>query len=346
MKKYAIILFLALGSVAAKAQDKWSTEPYLTKSLAKSAINNVFVNTSGGSISVIGTDASEARIEVYVRPNNDKGDVSKEELKQRLEENYTLEITDNDHELHAKAKSKQNNMNWRNSVSISFKIFVPRVVATNLTTSGGSIKLAGITGEQNFTTSGGSLHITNVSGKIKGRTSGGGIQVEGSKQDIDLVTSGGSITASNCEGRINLVTSGGSLKLSQLKGNISATTSGGSVQGDHISGELLTSTSGGSLNLTQLACSVEGSTSAGSIHVQLNELGKYVKLNTSAGHIDLKLPSQKGLDLDLKGGRVSAEVSGRFQGTNEKDHVEGKLNGGGVPVNVNASNGRVSLVLE
>jgi hypothetical protein len=345
MKKYAIVLFLALGSVAAQAQDKWNAEPYLTRSLTKAAIKNVFVTTSGGSISVNGTDASEARIEVYVRPNNDR-DISKEELKQRLDENYTLEITDTNNELHAKAKSKHNNMDWRKSVSISFKIYVPKAVATNLTTSGGGIKLADITGEQNFTTSGGSLHVTNVSGKIKGRTSGGSIHADGLKEDIDLVTSGGSITASNCEGRINLVTSGGSLKLSQLKGNISATTSGGSVNGNNIMGELSTSTSGGSISLTQLACSVDGSTSAGSINAQFNALGKFIKLNTSAGSINLKMPSQKGLDLDLKGNRVSAELSGRFQGTNEKDRIEGKLNGGGVPVTANASSGRVSLVLE
>jgi DUF4097 and DUF4098 domain-containing protein YvlB len=143
-----------------------------------------------------------------------------------------------------------------------------------------------------------------------------------------------------------LVTSGGSLKLSQLKGNINATTSGGSVNGNNISGELSTSTSGGSINLTQLACSVEGSTSAGSIHAQFNALGKYVKLNTSAGSINLKMPSQKGLDLDLRGNRVNADLSGHFQGTNEKDRVDGKLNGGGVPVTANASSGRVSLVLE
>jgi len=346
MKKLALIFFLFSVGVSVKAQDKWNTEPYLTRSLAKADIKNVFATTSAGSISVFGGEASDARIEVYVRPNNDRGDVSREELKQRLEENYTLEITDNNNELHAKAKSKKYNVNWRKSVSISYKIYVPKAVATHLNTSAGSIKLADITGEQNFETSAGSLQVTNVSGKIKGRTSGGSINVDGSKQDIELVTSGGSIKARNCEGHINLVTSGGSLELSQLKGYISATTSGGSIDGDHISGELSTSTSGGSINLTQLACSVDGSTSGGSIHAQLNELGKYVKLNTSSGHIDLKLPAHKGLDLDLRGNSVNAVVGANFQGTKEKDHVEGKLNGGGVPVTLNASSGRVNLVME
>jgi hypothetical protein len=343
MKKHTMVFFMALSTMTAVAQKKQDAEPYQVKSLANSGINQVFVNTSGGSITVTGVDPSQARIEVYINPNNNSN-VSKEELKQRLDENYTLEISDNNHELRATAKSKKNNMDWRKAVSVSFSVYVPKLAATNLATSGGSIKLANLTGEQNFATSGGSLNLTNLSGKIKGRTSGGSINVEGCKKDIDLVTSGGSITASNCEGNLSLVTSGGSLKLNNLNGNVMATTSGGSVSGNNITGALNASTSGGSVNLKEMACNIESSTSAGSIHVDMKAVGKYVKLNTSAGNIDIKMPLQ-GLNLDLKGSKVNA-VTGNFDGIKEKDKVEGKLNGGGVGVQAHASNGSVSLTFE
>jgi len=342
MKKLAIITFLAVCSTAAIAQNKWNTEPYLTKSLSSAGIKDVFAETSGGSITVAGVEASQARIEVYVSPNNSNEDVTKEEIKQRLEDKYTLEITDANHELHVTAKSKGFNLNWRKTVSISFKIYVPKAVATNLRTSGGSINIADLTGEQNFATSGGSLRVSNVSGKIKGRTSGGSINVADSKQDIDLTTSGGSITASNCSGTLRLVTSGGSLKLNKLSGDINATTSGGSIHADDIAGEFVTSTSGGSVNLTQLACSVEGSTSGGSIHADFKSVGKYVRFSTSAGGISITMPTPKGLDLDLKGSRVNASLN-NFSGTKEKDRVEGKLNGGGIPVVAHASSGSVNL---
>ena len=346
MKKQALILFMALGSMAASAQDKWKTEPYLTKALSRSAITNVFVRTSGGSIVVDGVEPGEARIEVYIRPNNGR-DVTQAELEQRLKENYTLEITDDNHELHATAKSKSGDMDWRKSVSISFKIFVPKAVGTNLNTSGGSISLANIAGEQNFTTSGGSLQVSHVSGRIKGRTSGGSIQVNYANQDVDLITSGGSISAGNCQGNLNLVTSGGSLKLSQLRGKINATTSGGSISADQISGDLVTSTSGGSINLTQIEGGVDAETSGGSIHAQLSGIGKAVKLNTSAGHIDLSMPQQKGLNLDLKGSRVNATLAGgSFEGSKDKDRVEGKLNGGGALVQAYASSGSVNVKFE
>ncbi len=346
MKKQSLILFMALSSLAASAQNKWNTEPYLTKALSKSAIKGVFVRTSGGSIEVDGVAPGEARIEVYVNSGNNRNNLSKEELEQRLKDNYTLEITDDNHELHATAKSRSN-MNWNKSLSISFKIYVPKAVSTNLNTSGGSISLSNLTGEQNFATSGGSLQVSHVSGRIKGRTSGGSIEVDHADQDIDLVTSGGSISASNCQGNLYLVTSGGSLRLSQLKGKINATTSGGSINADHIVGDLSTSTSGGTIDLSQIDGGVDASTSGGSIHAQLNSVGRYVKLNTSSGYIDLIMPQQKGYNLNLKGDRVNTTlVNSRFEGSKDKDRVEGKINGGGALVQAYASSGSVNVKFE
>lgn len=342
MKKHLLIAFMACNSMVALAQNHWTEVPYLTQSLSAKAIKEVFVNTEGGSIQVSGVESSQARIEVYVVPNNNQ-ELTQAELKQRMEEYYSLKITDDDHELHAKAERKKDNIDWKKSVSIGFKIYVPRMMATNLTTAGGSIHLTDLTGEQNFVTSGGSLQVNHVIGKIKGTTSGGSIKVTDSEQYIELTTSGGSITASNCTGTMKLATSGGSLRLDQLKGNIDASTSGGSVNGDDISGILSATTSGGSINLTQLACSLESATSAGSIHVQMREMGKYVKLSTSVGHIDVQLPTQKGLDLNLKGSRVNASINGSFEGKQEKDRIEGKLNGGGALVEATTSNGSVNV---
>jgi DUF4097 and DUF4098 domain-containing protein YvlB len=97
-------------------------------------------------------------------------------------------------------KTKRKKYGLEKGLSISFKVFVLKNVSTDLSTSGGSINLTNLTGDQKFSTSGGSLHIDNVGGKIDGRTSGGSIHLENSRDDIDLSTSGGSIEASNCNG--------------------------------------------------------------------------------------------------------------------------------------------------
>jgi hypothetical protein len=288
---------------------------------------------------------SEARVEVYINANNSSNDISQEEIKRRLEENYDLNVSFSNNKVTAIAKPKERNMNWKKGLSISFKVFAPKNITSDLATSGGSISLRKLSGSQDFTTSGGSLHVDNLSGKVKGRTSGGSIHVANSKDDIDLATSGGSIHAENCNGNLRLSTSGGSINLTGLNGNIEANTSGGSINGNNIAGELLTSTSGGSIRLNDLACSLETSTSAGSIDVSVKELGKYIKISNSGRNIALSIPGNKGVDLRLSGQRVSAPALSNFNGSMDNNEVEGKLNGGGIPVTVRAGGGKVSLAV-
>lgn len=341
--KTAVILFLACQSLRAFAQNG-NQEPYLTKSFANANIKHVNVKTSGGSIAVTGVNAADAHVEVYVNLNNGNNkDISKEELRQRLED-YELNVSLNGTELEVMAKPKSN-FNWRKSLSISFKVFVPKAVSSNLNTSGGSIKLTNLNGDQSFTTSGGSLALDQITGNIKGHTSGGAISVANTKNVIDLSTSGGSIKAENCEGLIKLSTSGGAMHFTNLNGTINAETSGGSIAGENIKGEFITSTSGGSINLKDMACSLETSTSGGSIHVEMKQLGKYVKIHGSVNHVDLQLPSGRGLDLDLRGSRINANISGSFNGEKDEDHMVGRLNGGGIPITVRTSNGGINVTM-
>jgi len=334
MKKYLSFLLLAGLFITANAQESSSKEPYLVKSLTSEAIQNVNVETTGGNIAVAGADA-EARIEVYVWASNGRDrNISKEEIKKRLEEDYTLTISAVNHKLTAIAKPKHEFRDWNHGLSISFKVYVPHNASTDLTTSGGNISLTSLTGTQDFTTSGGNLNIDHLTGHIKGRTSGGNITLSELKDDIDLSTSGGNINAGNASGNIRLSTSGGSLTLRELNGTIKATTSGGNVHADNIEGELSAHTSGGNVSMTGLVCSLETSTSGGNIDVSIKTLGKYVKISNSGGHIDLQVPQGQGMDLNLSADRVNAVALTGFKGDVKKDHIDGTLNGGGVPVTV------------
>ncbi|WP_184548398.1 DUF4097 family beta strand repeat-containing protein [Mucilaginibacter sp. FT3.2] len=346
MKTYILSVLLACQTIAAMAQDNDGKTPYLTKSLASDAINSVVVNTSAGGIEVSGRAGEAPRVEVYIRGNNGH-ELSKEEIKKRLTEDYDLSVTVTDHEVRAIAKNKHENgnFNWKKSISISFKIFVPQQVATNLSTSGGGISLDNLKGSETFTTSGGGLRVDKLYGTIKGTTSGGGIEVTNSGDNINLTTSGGGIIAKNCTGKIKLATSGGGLRLETLKGTINAQTSGGGVEGSNIEGELVTSTSGGGIDLKQMNCSLSASTSAGSLRAQMIKVGKYLKLDVSSGNIDLELPLKQGLTLDLKGDGINqhpSKISG-FSGEWDNNHIKGSVNGGGAPVTADASSGNISL---
>jgi DUF4097 and DUF4098 domain-containing protein YvlB len=341
MKTYFTLFIVACQCVTTMAQD-YKT-PYLTKSLANDAISSVVVNTSAGGIKVSGESGEAPRVEVYIQGNNNQH-LTKAEIEKRLAEDYDLNISVNGHELTATVKNKhRDDFDWKRSMSISFKIYVPQQVSTDLKTSGGGIQLDNLKGNETFSTSGGGLQIDRLSGVIHGRTSGGGIQLSNSGDNIDLVTSGGGIDAKNCTGTIKLITSGGGLELNDLNGNITAHTSGGGVQGHNIAGELITGTSGGSIDLRGMDCSLDANTSAGGIYLQMKQVGKYLKLSANAGDIDMHLPMKQGLDLDLRADNISDHFGENgFNGEWKKDHVKGTVNGGGTHVEASSS-GSINL---
>jgi len=342
MKKLFFLLLITNIGFTVIAQDK---QPYMTKSLSSESVKNTEVQTSGGSIWVTGVNsAAETKVEVYISSNMGReNSLSKEEIEKRLQK-YDLNVSVSNNKLTAIAKSKERDMDWNRGLSISFKVFVLKNSSTDLTTSGGSISLNNLSGKLKFSTSGGSLDLDNVGGTVDGRTSGGSIDVRNSKDDIDLSTSGGSIDAKNCEGKLRLSTSGGSLDLKDLKGDIRATTSGGGIHGSDIEGELIAHTSGGSIHFSDLSCSLETSTSGGNIDVSIKELGKYIKISNSAGNIDVTLPN-KGLDLDLSASKIKTGQLNNFSGKVDDEEINGKLNGGGVPVRIDAGSGKISLSL-
>ena len=342
MKTLNAILFFLFASLVATAQK--DEKPYMVKTFSANAIKNLKMNTSGGSLTVVGTTDAEAKIEVYVRSNNwnnGSDNLSKEEIEERLK-NYELSVSQDGNTIVASAKNKTNDWD-KKSLSIGFKAFVPENITTDLNTSGGSISVKGITGNAIGKTSGGSISVMKCKNKIALKTSGGSISADNCSGDIDLSTSGGSISASDLDGTIDLTTSGGSINLDNLKGNTRAITSGGSIKATELRGESMVKTSGGSIALREIYGTLDAATSAGSMDVEIMELGKSLNLNVSSGNMNVKMPLNKGVNLDCSAQKVSMEKFINFEGAVDKTFVRGKLNGGGIPVNMKVSSGNLTV---
>lgn len=326
-----MIIFLLVGSVGCAFSTNNSISfsggndaiLMTTKKFSSAEIKGLVVNTSGGSIQVDGNAGSETTVEMHVRPNNNRN-LSKSEIQEILDRDYEISIVQNGSTIEARAR-KKNKTNWRNGLSISFRILTGTNVTTDLNTSGGSIRIANLNGRQNFRTSGGSLTASNIQGNINGQTSGG------------------SITAEHSEGDIQLSTSGGSIRLDDLSGSIRVETSGGSIKGSDIKGTLHAETSGGSINLVDLSCVLDARTSGGGVTAELVDLPGDVNLSTSAGSVNLTIPGNSAADLNLKGMRVNANNLNNFNGTNSKGRLSGTLNGGGKSISASTSAGSVNL---
>ncbi|MEO8172905.1 MAG: DUF4097 family beta strand repeat-containing protein [Sediminibacterium sp.] len=350
MKQYLITLALIITIAPLTAQEKnkdaeFYKDPYSVKKITEK-VTQVFSETSGGNISIVGENTPDTRVEMYVHKQNWRTQVSKEEIKQKLESEYEINVSVSGGKITATAKPLKKNRDWRDALSISFRIFVPNNTATNLETSGGNISLANLSGTQDFRTSGGNLNVSKLSGTVKGRTSGGNIYLKDSKDNLDLTTSGGSIYAEDCDGHMILTTSGGNVELTGLKGDIRAHTSGGNIHGDRISGDLNTGTSGGSIRLKQISASVDASTSGGNIDLSVTTLSKKISVSNSAGSIYLELPKNANMDLRLSADNVKTNTLTNFKGKQGKERVEGTVNNGGIPVRASSSSGTIHLSLQ
>jgi DUF4097 and DUF4098 domain-containing protein YvlB len=298
------ILFTVSFYIAGFAQN--NETPYEVKQFSLSSGSEVTVETVGGNIEVKGGQAGQAKVEMYVRNPQWKRKLSDADIKERLT-NYQVDISQSGNKLNIKVTPKSNNMDWEDEgLSISFKLFVPTQVQTKLEATGGNISLADVTGRQSVKTTGGNISLDDINGDA----------------DVDCT--------------------GGNIGVEQYKGKIAISCSGGNINIDDANGEFQVQTAGGNLHFDNVSGSVKGQTAGGNISANIKELGKYLTLTTSGGNINADFPTNKGLDYDIKADRINARVE-NFNGFHDTDRIQGKTNGGGIPVKMSTSGGNIRM---
>lgn len=291
---FAIAVLLSSGLLFAQ-------KPYMEQSFSVNDNAQLEVEASGGSIDIEGSNTDVVRVEMFVKRRGRFIDPGEADL-----DNWDITMDKSGNTVYAKAKRKGRGGWGNDNYSISFVVYTPINITSDIRTSGGSISMENLVGNQNAKTSG---------GRISARQIGG---------DIEVNTSGGSITIEEVEGYVDAKTSGGRISASDVTGGITAKTSGGSINLDNISGN------------------VEAKTSGGSIDAEVVEPLDYIELRTSGGSISITIPKDAGYDLDLDGNRVRADLVD-FRGDYEKDEMQGTMNGGGTRVKAKTSGGSVTL---
>lgn len=299
----ASLLLVLLTMQFCAFASEFNADPYLSKQFTLKGSGNLKVETSGASVAVTGASGSQVIVDMYVKLNGREIELEDAEVERELD-NYNLDISQSGNNISVLVKKKNNS--GRSKLSLSFKVQVPTEMSSKFQSSGGSISVDGLNGEQ------------------------------------EIATSGGSIQVLNSRGYVNTHSSGGSLRVENFDGNVDVQSSGGSVKVNKLTGDLNVSTSGGSVNLEEISGSISANTSGGSIRAQLSIVEKELTMKSSGGSITAVVPEGLGLDLDLSGGRVNSKLS-NFSGEVKKDRIMGKINGGGIPVTIQSSGGSINL---
>jgi len=304
MIKFGLIFVLSISLLMEITKAQSSNDAYRTDIFTTGYSPEVELRTSGGSISVVGHNEDEVRIEMFVRRGSSYLSPSDTDLS-----DFEIVIDQVGNKITASARRENSRSNFfrggRNE-SISFKAYVPHNSIIDGRTSGGSVSAENIYNRLNLATSGGSVRVENIQGKTDLRTSGGSIRIVDASGEINARTSGGSVTVDGLEGVADLRTSGGSMRLSDISAKMNATTSGGSIR------------------------------------AELVAFYDDVTLRTSGGSIQVTMPNMNHYEIDLRGSRVNTNLR-NFSGEMERNRVSGKIGDGGPLLTARTSAGTVTI---
>lgn len=279
------------------------------------------ISSSDGNIEVIPTQKNEIEVYYIVTRRGSILDISKDELDEEV--NVEVSTTSSSVEITVRTRY-QNWFNWDDQMDVNFRVYAPAKTASDLQTSDGSVSLKGLNGSQRCKSSDGHINITHVTGNVLAQTSDGNIRVEELNGDLESKTSDGDIVLEDVRGNIESITSDGSIKVTGADGNITLRTSDGNIQFEAVSG------------------SMQANSSDGNIRGQITQLKGELNARTSDGNIEIAVPGAIGLDLDVKGESLNVPLK-NFSGSSEDEHIIGKINGGGLAVNLSSSDGNITM---
>src|SRR6266850_814641 len=257
---------------------------------------------------------------------------------------------------------------------VQFEVTVPSSYNVDINTEVGDIETQDIGGTASLRTQGGNIRAGRIggaglrdasSGRLVARleTQGGHIQVLDVAGDLTAFTAGGHISAGNIAGDASLRTGGGQIDFGEVRGSVHEQTGGGGIRVVTVSGPMEVESSGGSICLTRVAGSVQAATSGGTITAWINpdapsgggnvRLGGSSQLTSGSGDIVVFLPRNLAATIDATlatGGerRIEADpalhlmIQGSTNG-NGPVHATAVLNGGGPPLKLRSTAGKIRL---
>ncbi len=234
-------------------------------------------------------------------------------------------------------------------------------LVARLETEGGHIQVQDVAGDLRAFTAGGHINAGNIVGDASLRSGGGHIRAGQIGGRADLQTDGGNITVVQAGSLVSVRTGGGQIDFGEVRGSVRAQTGGGGIRIMYVSGPMEVESSAGSICLTRVAGTVRAATAGGTITAWINpdapsaggtvHLPGLSQLTSGNGDIVVFLPRNLAADIDAVvesggGRRIEADPALALQiqeRGNGPVHAMGALNGGGPPLKLRTTAGKIRL---
>ncbi len=283
---------------------------------------NLDVNTGSGNIDIRSGTSNQVQIIGRIKAAEWFGGSTARERVSRLEANPPILQSGNDLRI-----GHIDDPELRRNLSISYELVVPANTRLQSHTGSGNQNVSGLQGQVEVGTGSGSLTISDIGDVVRADTGSGNIEIDRAKGSVRAKTGSGSIQASGIAGGFEGDTGSGNVTLEQ--------TAPGAVR---------VTTGSGSIELRGVRGSLEAQTGSGSLSAEGDPTGMW-KLRTGSGGVRLRLASAASFDLEAhtSSGSISMNQPITVQGVIGRKDVHGKVNGGGVPVNVETGSGSIEI---
>ncbi|HEV2175157.1 MAG TPA: DUF4097 family beta strand repeat-containing protein [Nitrospira sp.] len=312
---FSIALLIAIGCLPAAA-----AEGSFDRTLNVTGPVRLDVSTGSGSIQIHIGSGNQVRVTGRIKSTDWFGN-SEERIKE-IEANPPVQQSGNDIRIgHLEDREMMHN------ISISYELVIPAETELRSHTGSGSQTIAGVHGTTEVSSGSGSLHISDIGSRLKAETGSGDIDIDRIQGSVRARAGSGSIRATSVAGGFDAETGSGRISLEQ--------SAPGSVRVD---------TGSGGMQLRGVKGSLEARAGSGGIEVEGEPTGPWT-VHTGSGTVRLQLASNASFDLDARtsSGSLSVDQPVTVQGSLAKKHIQGKVRGGGVPVDVETGSGNIEI---
>jgi DUF4097 and DUF4098 domain-containing protein YvlB len=319
---FPAMLVLAMMAAMAAVPTKASEDGKFDRTLSVTGPVDLDVQTGSGNINVRTGDSSKVEVHATIRASgwHVSGDV--EARIKSIEDNPPIEQNGNTIRIgHDMDRERERN------ISISYELVVPAQTKLRTQSGSGDLTAEGVSGPADATSGSGSLRLSNIGGEVHARTGSGDIVLKSIQGAARTSSGSGSIHALGIAGGLTASTGSGDVRLEQTA-----------------AGDVEIGTGSGSVEIHGAKGSVHINTGSGSIEAEGEPAGEW-KLRTGSGDVTVTLPKQASFDVaaHTSSGSINTEHEMTVQGSITPRELHGKVNGGGVLVDLSTSSGTIHI---
>lgn len=169
------------------------------------------------------------------------------------------------------------------------------------------------------------------------------------KLDMEVTTGDGAVTVQPVAGRIQIHTGDGSIRADGVRGDVNLHTGDGSINAHEVDGTLSASSGDGSVHISGRFDGLAINTGDGSVDAEAAPGSKMTSpwsIHSGDGSVDLRVPEDLRAYVDLKtgDGSIRCDLPITTEGSVERSHIHGNLNGGGGELKITSGDGSIRLM--